>query len=239
MKAIITADLHLVNELNSLSQRHQNAHILNFEQQLIFFDRIFHIKPDLFIIAGDLLDYSVYTPSQLDKIITIFKKLKEAGILIIFIQGNHDLDYPFLEKLKTYAVVVANEDNKNSGFIMPDFKIVYKKLLFDKTLFHFVNYTESRKLLKKIEFDNSKYNVLIAHTLISGLKNDSNAPIFCELAPSDFVKFYHVFTGHIHHRQDFKNITVIGSPYMKNSAYYNVILYDTQTGRHNRIEINI
>lgn len=214
MKAVITADLHLISELELSLRTNKKKSISDFLNQLKFFDRITELKPELFIIAGDLLDYFIYTPYQMGKIVSVFKKLKEAGVLIILVQGNHDLDYQLLEVLKSYAFVVANKGNNVSSFVMPDFKLEYEKLRFDKTTFHFVNYTESRKLLKKIELEENRLNVLIAHTIVSGLKNDKNTPIFGELTPADFTRFHHVFTGHIHYAQTFKNITVVGSPYL-------------------------
>jgi hypothetical protein len=89
-----------------------------------------------------------------------------------------------------------------------------------------------------IKFENNCYNVLIMHSVINGLKADKNTPVlFTPLTISDFKDFHHVFTGHIHYMQSINNITTIGSPYLVTSLDYNVIIYDTETGKHKRVSL--
>ncbi len=57
-----------------------------------------------------------------------------------------------MEKLKEYAFCIATlkKPNNKSDIFLPSFEIVYEKRVFDKTAYHFVNYTESRDFLKLI-----------------------------------------------------------------------------------------
>ena len=80
------ADIHLGYEQYNLATRRED------------FDRTFaeitektlDLKPDFMIIAGDLFHYARPMNTTLEKAITNFRKLKDAGIPVLAIDGGHD-----------------------------------------------------------------------------------------------------------------------------------------------------
>jgi len=80
------ADLHLGYEQYNLATRRED------------FDRAFHevvektieLKPDFMIIAGDLFHHARPSNTTLERAISNFKRLKEAGIPVLAVEGSHD-----------------------------------------------------------------------------------------------------------------------------------------------------
>jgi DNA repair exonuclease SbcCD nuclease subunit len=80
------ADLHLGYEQYNLVTRRED------------FDRAFHevvektieMKPDFMIIAGDLFHHARPSNTTLEKAIKNFRRLKEAGIPVLAVEGSHD-----------------------------------------------------------------------------------------------------------------------------------------------------
>jgi len=80
------ADLHLGYEQYNLAVRRED------------FDRAFHevvektieLKPDFMIIAGDLFHHARPSNTTLEKAIKKFRRLKEAGIPVLAVEGSHD-----------------------------------------------------------------------------------------------------------------------------------------------------
>jgi len=80
------ADLHLGYEQYNLAARRED------------FDRAFHevvektveLKPDFMVIAGDLFHHARPSNATLEKAIGSFRRLKEAGIQVLAVEGSHD-----------------------------------------------------------------------------------------------------------------------------------------------------
>lgn len=80
------ADLHLGYEQYNLATRRED------------FDRAFHevvektieLKPDFMIIAGDLFHHARPSNTTLERAIGNFRRLKEAGIPVLAVEGSHD-----------------------------------------------------------------------------------------------------------------------------------------------------
>lgn len=64
---------------------------------------------DLFIIAGDLFDRPQVEPPHLNQALRILRKLKEAGIPVVAIEGNHDKAFVHSDS-PTWVEHLATED---------------------------------------------------------------------------------------------------------------------------------
>jgi len=166
-------------------------------------DYCFENKIDYLIIDGDVFDKSSNIKNE--AFVPIFLKLlemKELGIKMIFIPGNHD---------------IMNVDNDSIIETFRSFATVYKvgtdvELLNDK--FYFLPYTKSEKDLP--EPSHEKY--LITHLSIADFSFDNayHATEKHAFKRSLFEGWRQVFTGHFHRAQIWKNICYVGSPVQMN-----------------------
>ncbi|MFQ6095878.1 MAG: exonuclease SbcCD subunit D [Candidatus Bathyarchaeia archaeon] len=81
-----TADLHLGYEQYNLDTRREDFY--RAFQEVV--DRTLELKPDLMIIAGDLFQHARPSNSTLEDAITGFRRLKDAGITVLAVDGSHD-----------------------------------------------------------------------------------------------------------------------------------------------------
>ena len=81
-----TADLHLGYEQYNLDTRCEDFY--RAFQEVV--EKTIELKPDLMIIAGDLFQHARPSNSTLENAITSFRKLKEAGIAVLAVDGSHD-----------------------------------------------------------------------------------------------------------------------------------------------------
>ena len=80
------ADLHLGYEQYNLAIRREDFNRAFME----VVDKTLELKPDFMIIAGDLFQHARPANITLENAIKSFKRLKDAGILILAVDGSHD-----------------------------------------------------------------------------------------------------------------------------------------------------
>ncbi len=83
---IHAADLHLGYSQYGLEARRQDFD--NAFKELV--DKAIELKPDFMIIAGDLFHQPRPSNVTLENTIRSFKRLKDAGILVLTVDGSHD-----------------------------------------------------------------------------------------------------------------------------------------------------
>lgn len=193
MRAICTGDFHIKNdELNNI---HVQS-ILNFLDYIT--DYYTENNLDYLFVIGDVFHKSSNIKN--DAFIPLFMKLfsmKEKGIKMIFIPGNHD---------------IMNINNDTIVETFAAFGEVYKKrtdITIDGEDFIFLPYTKKESELPK---GNGEY--LITHISIADFFFDNNFQVDEKIAfkRSLFEDFKMVITGHFHKYQNRKNIYYIGSP---------------------------
>lgn len=81
-----TADLHLGYSQYNLDIRRKDFN--NAFGELV--DKTINLKPDFMIIAGDIFEHARPSNSTLESAIANFRRLKEAGIPVLTVDGSHD-----------------------------------------------------------------------------------------------------------------------------------------------------
>lgn len=83
---IHASDIHLGYSQYNLDVRRRDFN--NAFQELV--DKTIELKPDFMILAGDIFAHARPLNSTLEAAITNFRKLKEAGIPVLAVDGSHD-----------------------------------------------------------------------------------------------------------------------------------------------------
>jgi DNA repair exonuclease SbcCD nuclease subunit len=193
LRAICTGDLHIRND--NLNNIHINS-ILGFLDHIT--DYYFKNEIDYLFVIGDVFHKSSNIKNE--AFIPIFMKffaMKEKGIKMIFIPGNHD---------------IMNVNNDTIIETFAAFGDVYKtktSLTIDNEEFIFLPYTKKESEIPK---GNGEY--LITHLSIADFNFNNYAIADEKLAFKRelFEDFKMVITGHFHKYQNKGNIYYIGSP---------------------------
>ncbi|TDT67371.1 DNA repair exonuclease SbcCD nuclease subunit [Hypnocyclicus thermotrophus] len=120
MKILHCSDIHLgkrpVGGIGEYSNKRYEDYFKSFEYII---ESACKEKIDIFIIAGDFFDKRVINPEILEKTEKILEKLKENGIKVLIIEGNHD------------NIIKGNEEN--SWIVYLEKKGLFKRLTFSVT----------------------------------------------------------------------------------------------------------
>lgn len=209
MKIYFLADCHI-------GSKGGNEDVLNDYKD--YFEKVFipyckeHVKPNdksILCILGDWFD----NRAQLDLLsisysIKLFEQFSEIFEDIRIIVGNHDM-------FKKYSNDITSVDIFKH---IPNVKIYYEPTveeLSDKKVL-FLPWVEDLKLQRELI---KKYDVdyVFGHLAIGGcVTNNKGMTLKSYSAQSDDFKKAQVYAGHIHMRQDYKNIHYVGTPYHVN-----------------------
>jgi DNA repair exonuclease SbcCD nuclease subunit len=80
------ADVHLGYAQYNLEARREDFNA-TFQEVV---DKTIELKPDFMLIAGDLFQHARPSNSTLENAITSFRKLRDAGIPVLTVDGGHD-----------------------------------------------------------------------------------------------------------------------------------------------------
>lgn len=220
MKAIITADLHVEEGIKT-------EIAINFLNYLQNYCNNNEIKTIIF--AGDVLEKSSKISNE--AFVPLFFKmmeLKESGLQLYFLLGNHDIYNVNNDSLiDTFAVF---------GKVIKDYETIE---IEDKKV-DFLPYT------KKLPNLISNSDVLITHLPIAEFSFDNkyHANEKHGFKPSLFEDYSFVFSGHFHRPQEKYNITYVGSPYQlgfeesgQNKSFIELVYYDNDIF-YTRVEYN-
>ncbi len=231
MKFIHTSDWHLGKKLKGFSLWEAQKKVLNQ-----FIEKIKEIKPDVFILAGDIYDTTTPSKEVLDEFTGFLKKIKKFTKHIIIIPGNHDNNaivgqYHSLLDVADIHIFKNLDENFNELQIEGVFfypipylpSYVLKNFLQEKEPLQETHPSSEDKtteiykvLLDAIaERQPGKIQIPVLHLGISdnqNLQEDSdergNVPVF----PSSlFEKFSYVALGHYHKFLAYKNKIVYPS----------------------------
>jgi DNA repair protein SbcD/Mre11 len=140
----------------------------------------------------------------------IVEILRDSGIKTIAISGNHSkMDY---DSPDSYIDIYNSEH----------FQVIsgYAQKKYGDLFIHFLPYFKESgsypERLRGIVPRTGTKNILLTHIAINGSITNDNEHISNCIPSSEFSKFDWVGVGHFHNRNEFENITYIGSPYQKN-----------------------
>ena len=158
----------------------------------------------------------------------LFNPLKEMGVNIKIIIGNHDCYYK-----NTLSVNSMNELTKDMSHVTvydepcevsltDDHTVVFLPWICDD------NEEQTNKLIEK-----TRTKVAFGHLHIEGAEHIKGSISFDGHSPKMFRAFQRVFSGHFHHSSETGNITYLGNPYEITWSDYNdprgFHIYDTET----------
>lgn len=196
MKVLLATDLHIHNHLGSYDF---------IENCGIFLDHVLErcLKENIkyVILTGDIFNCNNYINHKALLVATEkFHNIKEKGIELILVTGNHDLFNK--ERIEESLTQVFSRD-----FFVPrtgDYKDI------GDTRFNFCNYT------KKFDISNfnlkNGYNVLCSHLEIDGFKMN-NIVTKNHTSREELKDFNIVFNGHHHDYEHIDNVVTTGTAY--------------------------
>lgn len=233
MRILHTADWHIGKIVNEFSMLEDQEYYLN---QLV--DKVKELNIDVLIMAGDLYDRAIPPKEAVtlaNKIIT--RLIKEAGIPVLAIAGNHDsnerLEYAaelletsnlFIEGMVKKITRKVTIDGVNFYLVPFADHITVRQLLEQEDIRDLEDATRAQVELMKADMNTAETNILIAHGYIvnqtkeSVENSDSERPL--SIGTAEFVDagifedFDYVALGHLHKAQKVKweKVRYSGSP---------------------------
>ena len=187
-----------------------------------------YIKGDIICSLGDVFDNrSSVGINTINVVIDIFEKLAEICPDIRLIVGNHDIYNKSSNDVTTLNILKYIKGVKI--YYKPEVEVIAGKTI----LFH--PWIENKEIQSKLL---SKFNgdYVFGHLDVYGVESNSkgiktkseNAVNISEFKKAE------VFAGHIHLRQDYKNIHYVGNPYAKVRGEGNIkgiTVLDIKTGK--------
>lgn len=233
MRILHTADWHIgkiVNEFSMLEDQEKVLHDL--------VDRVKELDVDVLIMAGDLYDRAIPPKEAVTLANSIFNRLiKEAGIPVLAIAGNHDsnerLEYGsellagsqlFIEGTVKKEVRKVTIDDVNFYLLPFADHVTIRQLLGNEEIKDLQDATRAQIESIKAVMDPDEVNILIAHGyIVNGVKesveaSDSERPLSIGTAEyvdvNLFDDFDYVALGHLHKAQKVKSerVRYSGSP---------------------------
>lgn len=212
-------------------------------------------KIDLFIIAGDLFDKRELSPDVLERSEKMIQKLKDKGINVIAIEGNHDRlfdfeDLSWLDHLKRENLLILLRPSVRDGKIFFDEwdgerggMIKMGNLRFYGIGYQGVNNSEYVERLGEL-LDPSFENVVIVHSAIGG-SSMGLMPGFSKI--EEFIplskKCEYVAAGHAHEKKIYEiegtKIFIPGAPEywdLSENGEKGFFIYDTEDKTYTFIE---
>lgn len=137
----------------------------------------------------------------------IFDPIKERGINVHLIVGNHDSYYKNTNDVNAVDLLLREYDNVNVYSEATEILIDKLKILFVP----WINAENEAKTLKLIESSDCK--VSMGHLELAGFAANKQVIIEEGYDRKLFEKFEKVFSGHYHTRSSDGRITYLGNPY--------------------------
>lgn len=185
------------------------------EAQDRFFNNLFfpYLKQhgiDTVLHLGDLFDrrkYINFKTLQATEDI-IFKPMKELGITMDIIPGNHDVYYKDTNRINSIRLLADKFDNVNvydEKPVVVDYE--GRKIALVPWICR-ENFEESMEFIKTVDTEIiAGHFEIVGFELLPGVKSHEG------LTTKTFERFEQVWSGHYHHRSHNENIFYLGSQY--------------------------
>ena len=193
------ADLHLGYSQYGLEARRQDFD--NAFRELV--DRTIELKPDFMIIAGDLFHQARPSNHTLENTIRSFKRLKDAGIPVLTVDGSHDsapntITSTILYPLDSAGLIIHLPRHQGACWSKADCCYVY-----GIPTYH--NRHKTQEALPKFMAENPPTpkaevaNIFVFHGALDlpSVKGPFEAEILPEELPNGFCYYA---AGHVHER---------------------------------------
>jgi exonuclease SbcD len=197
---IHASDLHLGYAQYGLEVRRQDFD--NAFSELV--DKAIELKPDFMIIAGDLFHQPRPSNHTLENTIRSFKRLKDAEIPVLTVDGSHDsapntITSTILYPLDSAGLIIHLPRHPGAYWSKPDCCYVY-----GIPTYH--NRHKTQEALPKFMLDNppnpkpAVANIFVFHGTLD-LPNVKPSYIEAEISPDELpAGFCYYAAGHIHER---------------------------------------
>lgn len=208
-KINLIGDLHLGIKNNSMEWLEiQKSFLLDFLMDKI--DEDFDQDRDVLFLEGDIFHSRESINVRIhDEALTIFKKLSEKfkrGIYIII--GNHDVYYKDRNAVHSLKAI-SHLANNIHVFEKPE--IITINQVHNFLMLPWVE--DSTKITDIIKNHSTLCDYIVCHADIKGLRFNKWTKVEHGLEINDLSSYRRVYSGHIHHRQEFKNVLYTGTPY--------------------------
>ena len=215
------SDLHLGYSQYGLEARRQDFD--NAFSELV--DRTIELKPDFMIIAGDLFHQARPSNHTLENTIRSFKRLKDAGIPVLTVDGSHDsapntITSTILYPLDSAGLIIHLPRHKGACWAKPDCCYVYG-------IPNYHNRHKTQEALPKFMEANPPSpqtgvaNIFVFHGAVD-LPDVKPPYIEAELSPDLLPEgFCYYAAGHIHdrHMSKFKSGLLVYSGCIETVGY--------------------
>ena len=194
------SDLHLGYAQYGLEVRRQDFD--NAFSELV--DKTIELKPDFMIIAGDLFHQPRPSNHTLENTIRSFKRLKDAGIPVLTVDGSHDsapntITSTILYPLDSAGLIIHLPRHRGACWSKPNCCYVYG-------IPNYHNRNKTKEALPKFMAENppspksGAANIFVFHGAID-LPEVKPPYIEAEIAPAELpAGFCYYAAGHIHER---------------------------------------
>lgn len=203
-----TADLHLDSPLKSLARRDPAlaAHVENATREALtrLIDLCLEEQVHMLLLAGDIYDSHNPSVSTVGFFLRELNRLKESGIRVFMIRGNHD-HYSKLTNTLTLPEHVTEFIGKKNSHTIKELGVAIHGVSFKEE--HATN-----SALRSFKApDERLINVALLHTSLGGSEgHDIYAP--CSPTELDAMGFDYWALGHIHKRTVLENTATIVMP---------------------------
>ena len=215
------ADLHLGYAQYGLEARRQDFD--NAFRELV--DRTLELKADFMIIAGDLFHQARPSNVTLENTIRSFKRLKDAGIPVLTVDGSHDsapniITGTILYPLDSAGLIHHLPRHNGACWRKPDNCYVYG-------IPNFHNKHKTQEALPKFIAENTPtvqkgiFNILVFHGALD-LPSVKPPYIEAELSPDQLPSDFNYYAaGHVHERyqENFKGGLLVYSGCTETADY--------------------
>ncbi len=194
------SDLHLGYTQYGLEARRQDFD--NAFSELV--DKTIELKPDFMIIAGDLFHQARPSNHTLENTIQSFKRLKDAGIPVLTVDGSHDsapntITSTILYPLDSAGLIIHLPRHRGACWAKPDCCYVYG-------IPNYHNRHKTQEALPKFMAENPPTpkagvaNIFVFHGALD-LPEAKPPYIEAEILPTELPEgFCYYAAGHVHER---------------------------------------
>lgn len=194
-----------------------------------FFPKIDELNIDTILHLGDVFDrrkyINYYTLKECKRF--FFDKLKERGITMYVVIGNHDTYFRNTNEINSIQLLLKEYSNIKVLYDPQTIKIK------EATICSIPWICENNEQACWDEIKNTKAEICIGHFDIKGFEMHTGAPSKDGVDKDKFMKFDLLMSGHFHHRSQHDNITYLGAPYEMTWSDYNdkkgFHIFDTAT----------
>jgi len=206
MKIALIADTHfgVRNDLapfyDSMASFYKNTFFPEIDRRGI--KHILHL--------GDILDRRKYVNFQTLQLTRemFFNPMRERGMEMVVIVGNHDVYYKTTNRLNSPDLLTCGEYNVKL-YDEPCETNIFGMNAVVLPWINQENYEASMRLIKSAP----GHKPVFGHLSITGFHMHRNSVCDHGLDPKLFQRFDHVFTGHFHHQSLTGGVHYVGAPY--------------------------